>query len=610
MGRAEVSGIACGLLGGKADDVLLERLMAETQGNALFVVETLRMLASSGRLRFESGRWRLTGRGESEIPPTVKDVVLRRVETLPAELRRVLEFAAVEGVSLDPKVLGSSMRAEELTLLDRLEELSRRYQFIAPAYGGYQFGHELVRRVLYSDIAPARRNEIHRLIAEAMEMTAGPVSYGDLALHCCHAKMNAKCFHYSLLAGEDCLAKCAWLEALPNLERAASLCDEVGEGNDVRFRVIEGLGEANKELGNAPRALEYYQTLLGLGPVGNNRARIMRKIADMWTFGSGSLQTSKDEVLKMLDEAENIEGLEERERMEIAFSRATILQSVGGAEDAERHYAEAIELANRIGAKDRIGLLLSSYAFAFLSQGEVPEALEKLEEARRAYEADPYPSAEVEMLTCLGEANLYAGRVEEAMRFFDQCIRSSDALGFYHNSRWSHFYRALVFSELGELDSADSEAHECLQVDLKTDTPFTRLVSNTIIAHLMVLKGECSAAETVCLENQELLDKFATEIRTPVVGLALAVQAELLEARGKCAAGDAQFESAIRHLGGVWGGVYFGALVREWYSASLASRGLLDRAGEVAREAIVTHISLGNVVRAARLNRMVSAGPD
>ena len=95
--------IAENMLGGSVNSNLVEKLAAETMGNPLFVVESLRMMHQQGNLTKTNGQWSLFV-DNFEIPTKVKDVILRRLEALKPNQRTILDAASVVGEKFDPKL--------------------------------------------------------------------------------------------------------------------------------------------------------------------------------------------------------------------------------------------------------------------------------------------------------------------------------------------------------------------------------------------------------------------------------------------------------------------------------------------------------------------------
>lgn len=158
-----------------------ERLHRETDGNPLFVLETLRTLYDEGLLaRDASGEWRTpwdeTTRDYAEmpLPPAVERVIARRIAQLAPDLRETLKAAAILGTQFDFALLslvlggseGTISHLETKMVLAAIAELVRR-RFWEELPQAYRFSHESApgalrgdRRARATGVASARRRGV------------------------------------------------------------------------------------------------------------------------------------------------------------------------------------------------------------------------------------------------------------------------------------------------------------------------------------------------------------------------------------------------------------------------------------------------------------------
>ena len=123
LGRADVGKIAESMLGGTVNTALVERLAIEGRGVPLFVVELLRMLHEQGSLIREQGQWQLNVE-KFGVPDKVKDVILRRLDSLKSTQRRILDAASVVGEKFDPKLVAAVVSQDNLDVLESLNAIA------------------------------------------------------------------------------------------------------------------------------------------------------------------------------------------------------------------------------------------------------------------------------------------------------------------------------------------------------------------------------------------------------------------------------------------------------------------------------------------------------
>ncbi|HEX6207076.1 MAG TPA: AAA family ATPase, partial [Actinomycetota bacterium] len=143
-----------------------------TEGNPLFVEETLRMLIDEGSLRRRNGVWSVDeDLSALSIPPTIQSLLTARVDMLAAGEREVIERASVVGrVFWWGAVSGLSPREDQAHVAGWLASLVRK-ELIRPERSdlmeedAYRFTHILVRDAAYEGVPKARRAELHERFA-------------------------------------------------------------------------------------------------------------------------------------------------------------------------------------------------------------------------------------------------------------------------------------------------------------------------------------------------------------------------------------------------------------------------------------------------------------
>src|SRR6516165_10003907 len=148
----------------RLDEQVRDRILAETQGNPLALVELPRGL-SPAQL---AGGFGLTG--VQPVPERIEESYRRRVEALPADTRLLLLVAAAEPVG-DPVLvrraaerLGIPASAAEAAEADGLMEIGTRVRF----------RHPLVRSAVYRSAALSDRRAAHLALAEVTDRDLDP----------------------------------------------------------------------------------------------------------------------------------------------------------------------------------------------------------------------------------------------------------------------------------------------------------------------------------------------------------------------------------------------------------------------------------------------------
>jgi DNA-binding SARP family transcriptional activator len=232
--------------GTQPSDDVVAAIHAETDGNALFVGELVRLLEAEGRLNETAVALR--------IPPGVRAVIGQRLGRLSPACAEVLACASVLGREFSLDVLGRLAELEGDALLDALDEaVSERAVVDVPASPGrLRFAHALIRDALYEDLAPMRRLRLHERAGAALEV----VHAADLAPHLSELARHYvaaagagdadKAVEYARRAGDQAASQLAYEEAVRHYETALVLA---GDGV-TRCELLLALGEARARAGD------------------------------------------------------------------------------------------------------------------------------------------------------------------------------------------------------------------------------------------------------------------------------------------------------------------------------------------------------------------------
>jgi predicted ATPase len=237
------------------------RIYHETQGNPLFVLETLRSLYEEGLLhRDPEGVWstpvdELT-EGYQELPlaPTVRQVIVERLGRLPQAIRQVVDALAVLGAA-ELDLLTEVVAQPKAEVLGMAASLIRQ-GLLLEREGKLAFAHDKIAQAAYEEMANEVRKEWHGRVGEVLEgKQAGPEL---LAPHFELAARPAKALEHYQLAAEQATRLHAYANALQHYNHALNINDLLELGSSRGFDLYKGKEQALNVLG---RRLEQLETL-------------------------------------------------------------------------------------------------------------------------------------------------------------------------------------------------------------------------------------------------------------------------------------------------------------------------------------------------------------
>jgi class 3 adenylate cyclase len=362
-------------VGREPEDKLVEAIRVETEGNPFFIIETVRLLASEGRLEGTAPHSL-----SITIPQGVKEVIGRRLDQLSAECNQVLTLASVVGREFElPMIeLLTSLQAE--SLLEALDEAAAARVITVEPNGKYRFAHALIRETLYEELSTAKRLRLHKAAAEALEKMGGDDTdryLSELAHHYFEASALGgveKAVFYARRAGEKAMRQLAFEEAAVQFDRALQALElaDVGQ-EESRCELLLALGQAQISSGEPAAALETFRSAfevaksLGLSDL---IARAALGVGDILT----DVLTVNQELVETLEEA-----LDANAGRETSL-RVRLLARLGEAyrfDEATKHreeelISEALAMARRLGDPGATGQALYGRIVALGEGNDTP----------------------------------------------------------------------------------------------------------------------------------------------------------------------------------------------------------------------------------------------
>jgi DNA-binding SARP family transcriptional activator/predicted ATPase len=283
------------------------RLYHQTEGNPLFIVETMRAESAGGGHRTPQ-------QGLPGLPPRAHAVIAGRLAQLSEGAREVAAAAAVAGRAFGHEVLASVIGDEE-KLARALDELWRKRVVREQGPSAYDFTHDKLREVAYAETSAPLRRLLHRRVAEALTATHAsdldPVS-AQLAAHFESAGLLEQAIPHYARAAAVAQGVYAHDEALALVGRGLALVRELKpsarrDGWELELSLVLApsyrvtMGWAAPELG---AVLDRALALCDRVGTGTQRAQVLYGMQSFYIV-AGRLEKSAlitDEMVRVLKE--------------------------------------------------------------------------------------------------------------------------------------------------------------------------------------------------------------------------------------------------------------------------------------------------------------------
>src|SRR5499427_1427690 len=165
LGDGDARELLGSVVRGPLDERVRDRIVAETRGNPLALLELPRGLPITELAPGFGFRVDVPG-----LPGRIEDSFRRRLEALPAATQRLLLVAAAE-LTGDPTLL---WRAAERLGITVTAAAAAQEEGLLTIGERVAFRHPLVRSAVYWGAAPAERRAVHRALADAIDPLADP----------------------------------------------------------------------------------------------------------------------------------------------------------------------------------------------------------------------------------------------------------------------------------------------------------------------------------------------------------------------------------------------------------------------------------------------------
>lgn len=291
LDATETAALAATIAGQALTPAQSAELYQETEGNPLFVVETVR--AQRGEWRVASSDIQTPPATRHPLPPKVHAVIHARLAELSPTSRELAGVAATIGRAFPFAVLAQAGKQDEETLVDSLDELCQRQIVRERSTDSYDFTHDKLREVIYNSLSAARRRLLHKRVADALEVVytnphgngRQPLAAmsGQIATHYEVAGIFAKAIHYYQQAAEAAHQLSANGEAVRAYRRAIALV-EGPAGQRPAVTLYERLGDLLHGTSQYAEARAVFtQALADVGGMDAVEcARCHRKIGNTW----------------------------------------------------------------------------------------------------------------------------------------------------------------------------------------------------------------------------------------------------------------------------------------------------------------------------------------
>jgi DNA-binding CsgD family transcriptional regulator len=400
----------------------------------------------------------------------LQHLVRTTVAGLAPEVLDMVATAAVLGEEVDAAVLAAVAGIPPAQVTGRLDAAVRAGVLTAvpAAPGRRRFVHAVVRDGVYADLAPGRREELHRRTALVLEeqATADPATAGVVAGHWLRGATDPAGFRraadWARRASSAATGSIAFDEAARFLQLAREAQRRAGAGLEEQAELLTELAAAEYRAGRCAAAL-----------------RAAEQASDTAT-ASG--------------------------RPDLVAAAALAVHDVAAPEVA----AVLVRLCERALAGPATGAvrarLLAQLASALADEGQLERAEALALEALTLAESSADPVATIDAVRARMKCAFDGLDAAERLRLGRTAVTLGTSTGQPLVALWGHKWRIEAALELGAMDHVEDELTQVAALARATGLPLVRWHSLRLDASVAALRGRFAVAQD--------LDDQATSVAT------------------------------------------------------------------------------------------------
>ena len=410
------------ILGVPPTRVLLDQVYGRAEGNPFFAEELLAL------------------KGASELPPTVRDLLLARLDALAPATRQVLRTGSVIGRTVPHALLAAVIDVGDERLDGALRSAVEEHVLVTvPGAHCYQFRHALLQESFADSLLPGEAARMHRRVAEALEADpslAGDTSFaaGRVARHWYAAGDGPRALVASVEAAREAKDALAFSESLSHFERALDLLESVPDGDSLlhgpRYQLLRRAAEVAHLAARPGRAAELIRTAIGgVDPADRITDAYLHERLGRYLWmaadGQGAMQAYERAVALLPD------GGPTRWRAAVLSGYSQILMLAGRYDESAELAQQAIEMSRKaLGARSVEGHARCNLGVVLGMRGLTEEGAAELVLARQIAEEEADDPDDIAR-AIVNLASIYrdAGRMTEGAEVALEGIRGGRAAG-------------------------------------------------------------------------------------------------------------------------------------------------------------------------------------
>jgi len=279
---------------------IVAAIVERTDGVPLFVEElTKAVLESTGQEDRVATVMATKSAALQSVPATLHASLTARLDRLGAASKEIAQIGSVLGREFTFELLepvAQRDRRELEAALDQLRDAGLLFSRGSAPHSSYLFKHALVQDAAYGMLLRGRRQELHALVASALEQDFADIVERQpeiLALHLTGAGDTERAVNQWLKAGRYAAAHLAHLEAIAHFERGLAALRAMPEGPvrvglEIDLQLARGLSFFTAQGFMATEAAQAYTRAEKLAAQQGDPQQLFMAVYGLWQSANGA----------------------------------------------------------------------------------------------------------------------------------------------------------------------------------------------------------------------------------------------------------------------------------------------------------------------------------
>lgn len=486
---------------------LTSLIKRETDGNAFFMIEVVRMLAEeAGRLE-DIGRHQLP---EMAFGGSMQAIILRKLRRVPESDQQLLKLAAVVGREIDLKLIGHIVAGGQYSTLEAWLTVCANAGVLELHDDRWHFSHDKLRDALVTGLNDDDRKRLHRQAAEAIESVyPDNVTWTVVLLeHWRQAGDKAREIVYAQRAVEQLIAVSNLREAEEITWRTLRNVSDI----KVKANLLRLLGEAKFRLGQIDQAWETLHESIMLARVANAREIVALSLKNL---GSIAMRQGKHDIARNHFEQSLEIARELNDWRIISENLETIGDSnalQGNFSQARGYYEQSLEICREHNIKSGIAGCLSGLGWVASSESDYAGSLANYEQCLAIGREIGDRRTIAIALGNIGAISAALGNYATARDYYQQQLQIHRETGLKAGVAWSLWAMARMWMFQGDYKAAIEHNTQSMAINRELGDRAYYSANLRLIGQIAYFIGDTPTALSTAVESLSLSREVGQQI--------------------------------------------------------------------------------------------------